>query len=193
MAPNPVNTALKVVSLPLRLTQKAIDGLRGGDTSEERPREQAAPPPPAPKDLDDATIARKVESALFRDRRIAKGKVDVNVADGVVYLHGVARTPELIKLAESRAQGVPEVRQVENLLHLPKTPAPTRTDTPARQRKAKRSPRSPNRRKVTRQVTEEEPAAEAEPTPGELSARGEGRRASPMGSSGGSGGEEGSS
>jgi len=45
-----------------------------------------------------------------------------------------ARSPQLIKLAEARAAEVPEVTKVENLLHLPKTPAPSRTDTPPRQR-----------------------------------------------------------
>jgi len=182
MAHNPLTAALKVAQVPLRLVQKAVGGLLGGGGEE---RAESAPPP-APKDLDDGTVARKVESALFRDRRIAKGKVDVNVADGVVWLRGEARTPQLIKLAESRAAEVPEVTKVENLLHLPKTPAPTRTDTPSRQRKTQRSPKSQNRRATSRPpVTAEEPAAEGEPTPAELAARGEGRKPSPLGSTGG--------
>jgi len=182
MAHNPLTAALKVAQVPLRLVQKAVGGLLGGGGEE---RAESAPPP-APKDLDDGTVARKVESALFRDRRIAKGKVDVNVADGVVWLRGEARTPQLIKLAESRAAEVPEVTKVENLLHLPKTPAPTRTDTPPRQRKTQRSPKSQNRRATSRPpVTAEEPAAEGEPTPAELAARGEGRKPSPLGSTGG--------
>lgn len=180
MAENPLNSALKVAQVPFRLAQKAVSSLLGGGG--EKP---GASPPPAPKDLDDATVARKVESAMFRDRRIAKGKVDVNVADGVVWLRGEARTPQLIKLAESRASEVPEVTKVENLLHLPKTPAPTRTDTPPRQRKTQRSPKSQNRGGTPRPpVSAEEPAAEAEPGPGELAARGEGRKPSPLGSTG---------
>jgi len=76
----------------------------------------------------------------------------VNVAHGVVWLRGEARTPQLIKLAEARAAEVPEVTKVENLLHLPKTPAPSRTDTPPRQRKTQRSPKSRNRSGTARPV-----------------------------------------
>jgi len=184
MAQNPLNTALNVVQLPFRLAQKVVGGLLGGG---ERERTQPAPPA-VPKDLDDGTIARKVESELFRDRRIAKGKVDVNVAHGVVWLRGEARTPQLIKLAEARAAEVPEVTKVENLLHLPKTPAPSRTDTPPRQRKTQRSPKSRNRSGTARPpVTAEEPVAAAEPSPSDLSARGEGRKPPPLGSTGGDG------
>jgi osmotically-inducible protein OsmY len=64
---------------------------------------------------------------IFRDDSIPKGKIDVNAADGVVWLRGEARTPEMIKALAQQASEIPEVKQVENLLHLPKTPAPTRT------------------------------------------------------------------
>lgn len=183
MAQNPLDTALRLAQVPFRLAQKAVGGLLGGGGGK-----AAAPPPSVPKDLDDATVARKVESALFRDRRIAKGKVDVNVADGVVWLRGEARTPQLIKLAESRAAEVPEVARVENLLHLPKTPAPSRTDTPSRQRKTQRSPKSQKRTPAKPPpITAEKPSVEAEPTPAEQSARGEGRKPSPLGSTDGGG------
>src|SRR5690606_1959662 len=123
MAPNPIPAAVDLALAPARLAGRVVRGLAGGERETE--------PPPPPKDLDDATIARKVESAIFRDRKIAKGKVDVNVADGVVWLRGEVKRPELVTEAEDRARAVPEVREVENLLHLPKTPAPSRTDTPA--------------------------------------------------------------
>ena len=176
MALNPVNIALNVVQTPFRLAQKAVGAVLGGGPEERKSSSK-------PKDLDDVTIARKVESEVFRDRRIAKSKVDINVVDGVVWLRGQARTPQLVKLAERRASSVPEVGKVENLLHLPKTPAPSRTDTPARQRKTQRSPKKPSRRREASRPapTAEEPAAEAEPTPAELSARGEGRQPSPLG------------
>jgi hypothetical protein len=176
MALNPVKIALTVVRTPFRLAQKAVGGVLGGG----EPKEKTSPS--KPKDLDDVTLARKVESEVFRDRRIAKGKVDIDVVNGVVSLRGQARTPALVKLAERRASSVPEVGKVENLLRLPKTPAASRTDTPARQRKTQRSPKKPRRREVSRPApTAEEPAAEAEPTPAELAARGEGRRPAPLG------------
>ena len=77
----------------------------------------------ASPELDDVTLARKVETEIFRSRRVAKGKIDVNVVDGVVWLRGEAKNPELINEIEAKAAAIPEVKRVENLLHLPKTPA----------------------------------------------------------------------
>ena len=74
-------------------------------------------------ELDDVTLARKVETEIFRSRRVAKGKVDVNVAEGVVWLRGEARTPDLIQELETKAAAIPEVKRVENLLRLPGTRA----------------------------------------------------------------------
>jgi BON domain len=85
------------------------------------------------------TIARKVESTIFRGIDVDKGKIDVNVAERVVWLRGEVRTPDLIKELEDRAGRVTEVQRVENLLHLPETPAPGRTDTPALQPETKGS------------------------------------------------------
>ena len=77
-----------------------------------------------PKDYDDATLARKVETELFRSADAPKGDIDVNVEHGVVVLRGEAQTPELIDELVSRAKNVQGVREVENLLHVPNTPAP---------------------------------------------------------------------
>lgn len=101
-----------------------------------------------PKDLDDVSLARKVESIIFRDDDVPKGDIDVNAADGVVWLRGEAKTPEMIKELERMTAEIPEVKQVENLLHLPKTPAPTRTDTPPTQRKTRSNATKPEQRKV---------------------------------------------
>jgi hypothetical protein len=148
-----------------------------------KPRTAARPKAP-PKDLDDVTIAHKVESAIFRNRKVAKGKVDVNVAEGVVWLRGEVKTPELVKSVEATARAVPEVRGVENLLHLPKTPAPTRTDTPPTQRKTRRTKPNQAARKVTpRAVTDEAPdPPQAEPAPNKVTG---GRKPAPLGSKGG--------
>ena len=84
-----------------------------------------------------------------------KGKIDVNAADGVVWLRGEAKTPDMIKALERQAREIPEVVEVENLLHLPKTPAPTRTDSPPSQRKTRRSSPEGAERPVTTRVTQE--------------------------------------
>jgi osmotically-inducible protein OsmY len=50
--------------------------------------------------------------------------VNVNVENGVVYLRGEVEQPDMIEDLEKRANKVQGVREVENLLHLPATPAP---------------------------------------------------------------------
>jgi hypothetical protein len=77
------------------------------------------------------TIARKAESVIFRDVEVDKGAVDVNVAEGVLWLRGEVPTTDLINELETRANEVTEVRRVENLLHVPASPAPTRPQPPA--------------------------------------------------------------
>ncbi|HEY3018599.1 MAG TPA: BON domain-containing protein [Solirubrobacteraceae bacterium] len=144
----------------------------------------------APKPLDDVTIARKVETEIFRDPSVPKGHIDVNVVGGVVWLRGEVRTPEDIKSLEAQAQAVPEVKRVENLLHLPNTPAPTRTDTPARQRKPagrRTKPRSADVHVTPDRVTAEVPTPGAEPSPADLASRHEGRQPAPLGSHNGGG------
>src|SRR4051812_2297698 len=64
----------------------------------------------APKDLDDVTIARKVETEIFRDPTVPKGHIDVNVAGGVVYLRGEVKHPDDVKRLAAQAEAIPEVK-----------------------------------------------------------------------------------
>ena len=73
---------------------------------------------------DDVTLARKVETEIFRPADAPKGQVDVNVENGIVFLRGEVERPEIIKDLESRARKVQGVREVENLLHTPGSPSP---------------------------------------------------------------------
>jgi osmotically-inducible protein OsmY len=77
-----------------------------------------------PKDFDDATLADKVRSEVFRGPEVPKGQVNVNVQDGVVQLRGEVPRPELIDELVEQTRKVQGVREVENLLHLPGTKAP---------------------------------------------------------------------
>jgi hypothetical protein len=140
---DPIRTAVKYSLIPLRtVVQLGELFVEGGEqppapAPETKPRAKPRRTAPrqrtspqasqAPKDLDDVSLARKVETVIFRDDAVAKGKIDVNAANGVVWLRGEAKTPEQIKLLEQQTLVIPEVTRVENLLHLPKTPAPTRT------------------------------------------------------------------
>jgi osmotically-inducible protein OsmY len=77
-----------------------------------------------PKDFDDVTLARKVETEIFRDADVPKGRINVNAREGVVELRGELDSPDLIEALVEKTRKVQGVRGVENLLHLPGTPAP---------------------------------------------------------------------
>ncbi len=81
-------------------------------------------PKPQP---DDVTLARKVESEIFRDPDVPKGQININAEDGVVFLRGEVEQRDLIEDLEGKARGVQGVRGVENLLHTPGEPAPTKS------------------------------------------------------------------
>jgi osmotically-inducible protein OsmY len=72
-----------------------------------------------PKDLDDVTLARKVETEIFRDADAPKGQVSVNAANGVVTLRGEVESTDLVDDLEKRTRKVSGVERVENLLHTP--------------------------------------------------------------------------
>jgi osmotically-inducible protein OsmY len=69
------------------------------------------------KDYDDVTLARKVETELFRPADAPKGQVSVNVNDGVVELRGeLPDQTQIDELGES-ARKIGGVKDVRNLLH----------------------------------------------------------------------------
>jgi osmotically-inducible protein OsmY len=72
------------------------------------------------------TLARKVETEIFRDAEVPKGQINVNAENGKVVLRGEVEKPALIKDLEKRTQKVQGVREVENLLHVHGTPAPSK-------------------------------------------------------------------
>jgi hypothetical protein len=145
-------------------------------------REKATPDSAVAKPLNDQTLIRKVETELFRDPDVPKADISVDAAGGVVWLRGQAKTQEMIEDLERQAADIPEVERVENLLHLPETPAPTRTDVPEEQRRDQWLPPSSEASAATAGVSAEEPVAEAEPPPDERAARREGRATAPLGS-----------
>jgi hyperosmotically inducible periplasmic protein len=182
---NPLETFTKVVGFGIQQGTKILGGVissvtgGGGDEAPQRedPVQKAASQRRAsqqPKPLDDVTITRKVESEIFRGSKADKGKISVNTADGVVWLRGEVKNPEQVKELEAKTAAIPEVKRVENLLHLPKTPAPTRT------KKA-----SPAARKVTTGRTTGEKrggTAAKEPSPSKLASTRTGRQPAPLGS-----------
>jgi hypothetical protein len=72
-----------------------------------------------PKDYDDATLADKIKSEIFRPADVPKGQINVNVQNGLVQLRGEIPQPELIEELEAQVRRIHGVRDVENLLHPP--------------------------------------------------------------------------
>jgi osmotically-inducible protein OsmY len=81
-------------------------------------REEPKPQP------DDVTLARKVESEIFRDADVPKGKININAENGKVVLRGEADSAEMIEALADKARSVQGVQDVENLLHTPGQSAP---------------------------------------------------------------------
>ena len=73
---------------------------------------------------DDVTLARKVETEIFRPADAPKGSVSVNAENGVVFLRGEVEEREWIDRLGADAGKVEGVKEVRNLLHLPGTEAP---------------------------------------------------------------------
>jgi hypothetical protein len=213
---NPIETLTKVVGFGVQQgatvlgkafqTVQGLTGQGGGQEDEQQQEQQpraeqqrqrtqrAATQRRAsrqPKPLGDVAITRKVETEIFRSGDVNKGKISVNTAEGVVWLRGEAKNPEQVKELEAKTAAIPEVKRVENLLHLPKTPAPTRTDTPPSQRKTRSTKTSQSARKVTpaRTTSEKSPTTPAaEPAPADLAAARSGRQPAPLDDDGGNGG-----
>ena len=66
----------------------------------------------------DATLAQKVESEVFRDPSIPKGRINVNAENGVVVLRGEVDSADLVDRLERAVRDVQGVRGVENLLRV---------------------------------------------------------------------------
>jgi BON domain len=134
-------------------------------------------------ELTDQDLARKVESIIFREADAPKGTVDVDAAGGTVWLRGEVPSEEVKERLVSETSAIPEVAKVEDLLHLPGVPAPTRADAPAAIRRDTSRSDAPQPPESPDEVTGEQKGhPSAEPTPAESAATGTGRHAAPLGS-----------
>jgi hypothetical protein len=84
--------------------------------------------------VDDNLLLRNVEAEVMASRRAPKGKIDIDVTEGVVWLRGEVRSQAAVEELESRAASVDGVARVENLLRVAKRsqkrPAPKRSARP---------------------------------------------------------------
>ena len=75
-------------------------------------------------DADDVTLARKVETEIFRAPDAPKSDVSIDVQAGVAYLRGTVTDEEWIARLGDEAAHVDGITGVNNLLHEPGKPAP---------------------------------------------------------------------
>ncbi len=73
--------------------------------------------------VDDATLTSRVETEIFRQSSVPKGRVNVNVERGVVVLRGELADSNEINALETAARRVPGVLAVRNQVHLGGTSA----------------------------------------------------------------------
>lgn len=74
--------------------------------------------------MDDATLADRVRSEIFRSPDAPKGSVSVDVQAGVAYLRGEVADQEWIDRLGTETRKIDGINGVKNLLHAPGTPAP---------------------------------------------------------------------
>ncbi len=77
----------------------------------------------------DKTLADKVKSEVLGGAEFEGHQVVVDAVDGVVTLRGEVQRPEQISDLEAAVRKVAGVREVENFVHLPATPAPNKQDS----------------------------------------------------------------
>ena len=110
----------------------AAAGRDAGDALERRAQQvagavkgaahSAAAPLRGGREYDDVTLARKVETELFRPPDAPKDSVNVNVQHGIVELRGEVKRPEDIEELGDAAAQVEGVKEVRNLLHTAGSP-----------------------------------------------------------------------
>lgn len=86
---------------------------------------------PAAVGHDDTALAHRVETELFRDQAVPKGRLNINVENGVAVLRGMVDDEAMIASLERKVLRIPGVAGVRNLLHRTGTPAPNWPETAA--------------------------------------------------------------
>jgi hypothetical protein len=75
--------------------------------------------------MNDATLTAKVESQLFRDPKVPKGRININAENGTVVLRGVAETRDQIEHLLAQTASIDGVRVARSLLRTADEPVET--------------------------------------------------------------------
>ena len=82
-----------------------------------------------PRPADDLTLRDRVESEVFRNAELPKGRINFDVESAVVTIRGQVENAYQIANVEKAVLKVPGVAGVENLLHVDGTPAPNKAQS----------------------------------------------------------------
>jgi len=82
--------------------------------------------------MNDATLVAKVESELFRDPKIAKGRININAEQGTVVLRGVVDSPAQIEHLLAQTVSIDGVRVARSLLRTPDEAAAKTVERPGK-------------------------------------------------------------
>jgi osmotically-inducible protein OsmY len=78
--------------------------------------------------VDDLTLRDRVESELFRDPSLPKGRINLDVESAIVTVRGELESAYQIASIEKAILKIRGVNGVENLLHVEGTPAPNKVE-----------------------------------------------------------------
>jgi hypothetical protein len=78
-----------------------------------------------PESMNDATLAAKVESKLFRDPTVPKGRINVNAENGTIILRGVVDSRDQIEQLLTQTASIEGVRVARSLLRTADEPVET--------------------------------------------------------------------
>jgi hypothetical protein len=82
-----------------------------------------------PRPADDLTLRDRVESEVFRNPDLPKGRINFDIESGIVTIRGQVENAYQIANVEKAVLKVPGVAGVENLLHVDGTPAPNKAES----------------------------------------------------------------
>jgi hypothetical protein len=82
--------------------------------------------------MNDATLTAKVESELFRDAEVPKGRININAENGTVILRGVAESRDQIEQLLAQTASIAGVRVARSLLRTEDEPVETAIERPGK-------------------------------------------------------------
>ena len=92
-----------------------------------------------PRYAEDRTLLDRVESELFANRSIPRGKITFEVEGTTVILRGQLDTAQEMERVEEAVRRVPGVTGVTSLFHIPGTPAPNKAEALTASAKAEKN------------------------------------------------------